>query len=73
MADAAEMNRMRSLGNVLRAAASVDDEMTPEMADALLRLASQQLADCAGATAVDTDASNQALPDDVNPGVVSWP
>jgi hypothetical protein len=65
MADAAEMKRMLTLGNVLRAAASVDDDMTPEMADALLRLASLQLTDCADATAEDTDASNRSHPDDM--------
>jgi hypothetical protein len=63
MTDSTEMKTMRNVGSVLRSVMTIDDELSPQMAGALLQLACQEIA--AGVSAKDTEASHETLPGDV--------
>jgi hypothetical protein len=62
MADSAEMKTMRNIGSVLRGVMTIDDELSPQMAEALLQLACQEIA--VGASPRDREASHETLPGD---------
>ena len=66
MPDAPDTRVMRSLGVVLRTIAHGDDELSPEMAEALVRLASLDGEDCAVAVSDDADRANQRLLEQVS-------
>jgi hypothetical protein len=61
MADSAEKKTMRSLGKVLRSVVTVDDDMSPQMAEALLQLACQEETS-GGPPAKDAETSHQTTP-----------